>query len=99
MILVNLTPVTVSTTPIIVAAANANRRRIWITNVSPNPIRVGGPVAGNGQVISASNGYRLAQYEKLMIGSDGAPCYTGDIWAIREGASDGTANVIEERLA
>jgi hypothetical protein len=85
--LYNRAAVTVSSTAIIVVAANATRKKVVICQTSANAVRVG--ALG----VLATTGIRLAQGEKLVL--EGVDCPTDAIYAIREGASDGTVSAIE----
>lgn len=70
--------------------ANPSRTRVIISQSSANPVRVG--VLG----VLATSGVRLAQGQQLVLETNGGtPCPTEAIYAIREGAADGTCQAIE----
>lgn len=78
--------ITVSTTAVVVLAADSNRKHGTIRNTSANNIRLGDQAN-----VAAGRGYQLR----------GGEFYTHDgtdaLYAVREGASDGTVCVIEHR--
>jgi hypothetical protein len=91
MPLINRAAVTVTVGQVQIAAANPTRRRIWIQQTSANAIRFGDTG------VAATTGIRLGQNERILIEpAPGAPCPTGAIFAIREGGTDGTVNVVED---
>jgi hypothetical protein len=86
----NIADVTVSTAAVIIVPANPSRTRVIISQSSANPVRVG--VLG----VLATSGVRLAQGSILILETNGGtPCPTEAIYAIREGAADGTCQAIE----
>lgn len=85
--LFNRSAVTVSNVAILICAANSRRKMLIITQTSANPVRVG--AAG----VTATTGFRLAQNERFVF--EGDECPTDDIWAIREGGSDGSCVCVE----
>lgn len=87
MALTNPAAVTVSSTAIIVLAANAKRKYAVIQNLSSNAVRVGSAS------VTASTGIRLAQYDRLVL--EGVSVPTEDIYAIREGGSDGSCVALQ----
>lgn len=86
-VLSNPAAVTVSVAAVVVAAANARRRRLIIQQTSANPVRVGGAS------VTAATGIHLGQNERLEFSGEDVP--TEAIYAIREGATDGTVVVLE----
>lgn len=80
--------VTVSSSAIVVLAANPKRKWAIIQQTSANPVRVGD------SLVTATTGISLAQRDKIIL--EGKDCPTDAIYAIREGGSDGTVSVIEE---
>jgi hypothetical protein len=87
--LANPAAVTVSTTPIQVAAANPKRKWLIVQQTSANPVRVGGAS------VTATTGISLAQRGFVTFGDGKMECPTEAIFAVREGAADGTVNVLE----
>lgn len=91
MPLFNRATVTVPVGQIQIVPANPSRKRLWITQVSANAVRIG-PTG-----VLATTGHRLGQNESLeLIGAPGYPCPTEAIFGIREGGADGTICVLEE---
>jgi hypothetical protein len=90
-ILRNIADVTAGAAASIIVPANTKRQKLVITQNSANPVRVG--VLG----VLATSGVRLAQGQQLVL--DGEDCPTEAIYAIREGASDGTCSAIEVSLS
>lgn len=85
--LFNRAAVTVSSTAVIVLAANATRKWACISQTSANPVRIG--AAG----VAATTGVRLAQGATLIL--EGKDCPTDAIYAIREGGADGACSAVE----
>ena len=87
----NPAAVTVSSTPIIVLAANPRRKYAVICQTSANAVRVGN------STVAATTGARLGATgttnDRLVL--EGKDCPTEAIYAIREGGSDGTVTALE----
>lgn len=85
--LFNRAAVTVSTVAVQIVPANTKRRYLAISQTSANAIRVGAAD------VTATTGVKLVENDRIVFDGDHVP--TDAIYAIRDGAADGTVSSIE----